>query len=86
MNTLNRLQAIAIVGEKSVSAVENLPCDFTRRVTNDGTTEFSASTWAKDQDGDDVRIIAYYFQDSTDVSVCENLDELNWEIAYYEVV
>ena len=89
--TLTRDQAINIVGIYSVDQVENESCDFTNRVGYNGTcqgddeVEFSASVRAEDKDGNDVSLIAYYYQDAE--AVDENdLDALDWEVYGYEVI
>lgn len=85
---MNREQAVAMVGEVAVDKVERENCDFTNRVQTDGDsrTEFSASVRCEDKDGNEVTLVAYYYQEQADVDAVENLDELNWEIAGYEVV
>ncbi|MDA8521967.1 hypothetical protein [Acidovorax sp. NCPPB 4044] len=86
MNThLTRDQAIAAVGAAAVDAVEYVNCDFTNRVTGDGTVEFSASVGAKDEDGEDVTLVAYYFQDAEALDGVEDLSDLDWAIDHYTV-
>lgn len=86
MNNLSREQAIKAVGLTAVEAVEKENCDFTNRVMNDGTVEFSASVDAINQDGDEVKLLAYYFQDAESVDDCDDLSDLNWEVSHYEVI
>jgi len=85
---MNREQAVAMVGEVAVDKVERENCDFTNRVQCDGDTriEFAASVRCEDREGNDVTLVAYYYQEQADVDAVENLDELNWEISGYEVV
>ena len=89
--TLTREQAIEIVGADAVANVDQENCDFTNRVgynssyQGDDEVEFSASVMAKDKGGNDVSLIAYYYQDAK--AVDENkLDCLYWEIRGYEVI
>lgn len=85
---MNREQAVAMVGEVAVDKVERENCDFTNRVQcyGDTRTEFAASVRCEDREGNDVTLVAYYYQEQADVDAVENLDELNWEISGYEVV
>lgn len=89
---LTREQAVAIVGEAAVASVENENCDFTNRVGYNGSirgddeVEFKASASAEDKDGNEVSIVAYYYQDADDVDASDGLDSLNWEIEGYEVI
>ena len=89
--TLTREQAIEIVGVDAVVRVEQENCDFTNRVGYNGSiqgdaeVEFSASVRAEDKDGNDVSLIAYYYQDAEAVDENE-LDCLDWEICGHEVI
>ncbi len=88
---LTREQAIAIVGEASVLELDAEGCDFTNRVGYNGTVqgdaevEFAASVSAKDENENDVSLIAYFYQDAEDVDAAEDLDMLSWTIEGYEV-
>ena len=89
--TLTREQAIEIVGVEAVAKVEQENCEFTNRVGYNGSiqgddeVEFAASVSAEDKDGNDVSLIAYYYQDAKAVDENE-LDCLDWEIRGYEVI
>ncbi len=85
--TLSREQAINQVGLAAVEAVEAENCDFTNRVQCDGDSriEFSASVDATDQDGSSVTLVAYYYQEESDVDAVEQLDLLDWEVFGFEV-
>ena len=85
---MKREQAVAMVGEVAVDKVERENCEFTNRVQCDGDTrtEFSASVRCEDREGNEVTLVAYYYQEQAEVDAVENLDELNWEISGYEVV
>lgn len=85
---MTREQAVAMVGEVAVDKVDRENCDFTNRVQCDGDTrtEFSASVRCEDREGNEVTLVAYYYQEQADVDAVENLDELNWGIHGYEVV
>ena len=89
--TLTREQAIEIVGVDAVAKVDQENCEFTNRVGYNGSTqgddevEFSASVRAEDKNGNDVSLIAYYYQDAKAVDKNE-LDCLPWEIRGYEVI
>ena len=84
---LTREAAIALVGEDAVKAVESQNCDYTNRVQTDGddSVEFSAGVRARNKDGDQVTLLAYYYQDQAAVDAAEQLDELDWEIEGYEI-
>jgi len=67
---LSREQAVELVGEDAVSRVEGMNCEPTNRggyngaCQGDAYTEWSASTDAKDRDGDGVRLTIYYYTDN----------------------
>lgn len=89
---LTREQAVAIVGEAAVAKVDAERCDFTNRVGFNGSVqgddevEFSAGMACEEKDGNEVTLIAYYYQDAADVDATDDLGSLNWEIEGYEVV
>lgn len=86
---LSRQQAIAQVGEDAVKRVEAENCDFTNRLMPSGweeIVEFSASFPCTDIEGNDCRLIAYYYQDKSSVDEAEGLDQLVWDIHGYEIV
>lgn len=79
---LSRIQAEKGVGVFSVDEVSKKPCDFSQRVMSDNTVEFVATTYAKNEDGDEVLLSAFYYQDKKDVNDNE-LDNLDWKVAGY---
>jgi hypothetical protein len=83
---MTRSEAIKVVGQKAVEAVDGLNCDFTNRVTNgtewDGYCEFAASIDLEDGSS----LIAYYYQDEKEVDRVEDLGSLTWEVDHYEVM
>ncbi len=85
---MTREQAVAAVGEDAVNNVERENCDFTNRVQYDGDTrvEFAASVRCEDTEGNAVTLLAYYYQEQSDVNAVDSPDELKWEIEGYEVV
>jgi len=86
MQKLTREQAISEVGLKFVEQVESAPCDFSNRVTNDGSVEFCATVKAGvDEDGFSRTITAVYFQDADAVDGVEDLSDLQWVVEYYTV-
>lgn len=86
MSKLTREQAINEVGKNAVEQVEASPCDYSNRVTNDGTVEFIATIKAgKDEDGFNRTISAYYLQDSEVVDSCNDISDLNWTVDHYTV-
>lgn len=83
---LTREEAINEVGLNFVEQAEAAPCDYSNRVTNDGTTEFCATVKAGcDEDGFSRTITAVYFQDSEKADGCEDLDDLEWIVDHYTV-
>lgn len=79
MKKLTRQEAVAAVGERSVIAIGDMNVEFTNRVTNDGTVEFSAGISAFDhQAGEAVTLKAFYYQTAEDVAANESLDDLDW--------
>jgi len=84
-NLLTRFQAVISVGDWSVSAVDRARNEFSNRVMTDGTIEFTAHVDAKNEDGDEVLLTAYYYQDAQAVNDCDELDELDWKVAGYSI-
>jgi len=90
--TLTREEAIEIVGVDAVDAVDGISCEPTNRVGYNGScqgdeeTEYACSVEAKDKDGNDVHLIAYYYQDADTEDEENDLDALVWNIEGYEVV
>lgn len=83
---LTREQAVQAVGADAVSKVDAMTCDFTDRVTEDGTVEFRASIAAVDNDGDEITLRAYYYQDRASLDTVEHLDLLDWTISHYTAI
>jgi len=81
---MRKKEAIEIVGEDLVNAVEDENCTCTNSVTDgtewSGYTLFSATAENKCH-----RLTAYYAVDTDIVNEVENLDEINWKIDHYEV-
>jgi len=92
---LTREQAVAIVGEQSVDAVERKNCEPTNRVGYNGACqsdelcEWSASVSSKDADGNDVVLTAYYYtSNKQDEIMAANYGDgsyIDWEIAGFEI-
>lgn len=92
---LSREQAVAMVGEVAVDALESMNCEPTGRVGYNGAdcgdhlTEWSASLRCKDSDGDNVTLVAYYYTtDRQDRILAETGDGacIDWKIEGFEVV
>jgi len=84
---LSRSQAIAKAGLKNVELVESMNCEPTSRCMPFGyedILEFSASCVYQDIENERTVLTAYYYQDNEDCDV-EDLSNLNWEIAGYEI-
>lgn len=89
--TLTREEAVALVGEEKVFAVEGLNCEFTNRVTDrlpeQGYDEFAASVVVADfDDWGDARLTAHYYQDSDAVAEVEELDALDWIVDHFSLM
>ena len=92
---LTREQAVAIVGETAVDAVESENCEPTNRFGYNGAfqgnslTEWSASERCQDIGGNDVTLTAYYYTtNGQDAVMAETGDgsSIVWEIEGFEVV
>ena len=85
---LTREQVVAMVGSEAVDKVDAENCDFTNRLQTDGDNrvEFSSSVLCEDKEGYESTLIAYYYQDDDDLVGVEDLSDLTWTIAGYEVV
>lgn len=93
---LTREQAVAIVGEEAMKAVEAKNCEPTNRVGCNGACqgdelcEWSASVACQDKDGNECSLVAYYYTtNEQDQIMAENSGDgsyIDWEIAGYEVL
>ena len=89
---LTREQAVEIVGESLVDSLDKENCDFTNRVgfngstQGDGEVEFAASVIGQDKSGDEVTVVAYYYQDAEAVDATDDLGSLDWKIEGYKVI
>ena len=92
--SLNKEQAINLVGVDALAAVERVNCEPTGRVgyngecQGDSLTEWTASVDCKDVDGDPVTLTAYYYTNNQqDQMIAETGDGgfIDWEIVGYEV-
>lgn len=91
MEKLTRNQAIERVGEKAVIDVEAKNCEPTGRLQScwDDTIEYMASVICK-EDGYDVCLDVYYYPEKksfidSDGEPIEDLGNINWQIAHYEI-
>lgn len=86
--TLTREQAIQAVGAELVEKLDSVNCDFTGRQQTDGddTVEFSASIQVPENDERYTTLIAYYYQPSQDIEDVEDLSNLRWTVAGYELI
>lgn len=86
---LSRAEAISVVGEAAVNLVDADNCDYTNRCMQaheDHLVEFSASISCVDADGCECSLIAYYYQEQTDIVEAEGqLDVLDWSVHHYAV-
>ncbi len=93
---LTREQAVAIMGEEAMKAVEAKNCEPTNRVgyngacQNDNLCEWSASVGCEDANGSERSLVAYYYTtNEQDQIMAENSGDgscIDWEIAGYEVL
>jgi hypothetical protein len=83
---MNRKEAVKEVGENAVAAIDGESCDYSISNLDNGLVEFTAFYDCKNKDGEDVLLIAYFYQTEEDESDAESLDEMEWEIDHYEVV
>lgn len=78
-------QVLEVVTQDAVNHVQRENAEETNRLMDCGLVEFSGSCKAIDKDGDEITLIAYYYQSKEDYENQE-LDNLDWEIEGYEVV
>lgn len=86
----NRDEAVKLVGESHVDAVERTNCEY---YSNDGmgTQHWTAHELCegKGEDGIDVTLTAHYFVDDdeffSDGEPIEDLSNIDWQIAYYTI-
>ena len=84
MENLTKKEAIKIAGSELVEAVEAVNCECTNSVT-DGTEWHGYTLFCADLENEAYRVLAYYAVNTDEAKAAESLDEINWEIAYYEV-
>jgi hypothetical protein len=87
---LTRDEAISLVGEAAVDAVESKGCEPTNRVgySGDDLTEWSATVEAPELDGIPRWLVAYYYTSAADAATAEATGDwgaVRFEIAGYEV-
>ena len=84
--TMTREQAIAECGSGIVEMLDKENCDFTNRLQTDGDdrVEFSASIRLP-KDHEYYSLIAYYYQESEDLQGVNDLSDLDWKVAGYEL-
>jgi len=91
---LTREQAVAIVGNAAVDAVDAKGCEPTNRVGYNGAcqgdelTEWSATVDAPEADGIPRWLVAYYYTSAADAHAAEAAGDwgtVRFEIAGYEV-
>ena len=93
---LTRKEAVAIVGEKAVDAVEQKSCEPTGRVGYNGACqgdelcEWSASSLGKDTSGVHCSVVVYYYtnNEQDDVMAAQDGDgsAIDWAIEGYEII
>ena len=86
MNYITRDQAIAIVGQATVDAVDAENCDFSGHWSDDDTMiQFHSSKKCVDMDGNDVTLQVIYWQDKNEVDANEDLSNLTWDPMGYRI-
>lgn len=91
---MTREEAIKIVGEEWVVAVEKENCECDNIVTSDNTREswsaivfFDHGAYVGFPNGEEYRgIKAVYYMDSELTATTEDLGSLDWEIDHYEIL
>lgn len=90
---LTREQAVAIVGEAAVDQAEAKGCEPTGRVGYNGGTqgddliEWAAGVSCKDTNGFACVVRAYYYTTQEEIDEAgDDLSNVDWQIAGYEVV
>jgi hypothetical protein len=83
----SRAAAVAHVGLATVELVETVDADFTGRAQTDGDpgVEFSASINCRDFDGEPCTLGVYYYQSPEALDSDNDLDELDWIPAGYDI-
>lgn len=93
-NLLTRDQAIARVGQDVINDLDKINCEPTSRVGVQGYpddyTEWTASIYATDTEGEDVVVVAYYYTTNEQDQIMADNDgdgsSISWEVAGYEIV
>jgi hypothetical protein len=81
--TMTREQAIQAMGAELVNMLDSVNCAPTGRLQTDGDdrVEYSASI----SDNGDAVLTAYYYQSAADLEGVEDLSDLEWTIAGYDL-
>lgn len=85
---IDMVEAVKLVGDAAVEAVERENCEPTSRLRNDcdNTVEYVASIDCEDNDGTAVTLSAYYYPTDEELdSAGEDLGNVDWVIAGYTV-
>jgi hypothetical protein len=85
--TMTREQAIQAVGVELVNKLDGVNCEPTGRLQTDGddSVEFSSSVETSNEEYGRMTLTAYYYQSSEDVEGTEDLSNLEWTVAGYEL-
>lgn len=86
MRNLTREQAVHAVGTEVVDKLDGLNCEPTNRLQKDGddSVEYSASLDIGEEYGR-MTLTAYYYQSCSDLARFEDLSNLEWVVAHYEL-
>ena len=84
---LTREQAIQAVGSELVNKLDGINCEPTNRLQTDGdeSVEFSASVETGNEEYGRMTLTAYYYQSPKDLDGVEDLSNLEWTVAGYEL-
>lgn len=86
MGFITREEAIQRLGLKAVELVEAQNCELTGRITENGSLEFRSSMRFVEHDTEEeVCLEVYYYQDRDKVEAVEDLSDLNWKVAGYQI-
>lgn len=85
--TLTREQAIQAIGIGLVEKLDSVNCEPTGRLQTDGddSVEYSASVETGNDEYGHMTLTAYYYQSPADLAGVEDLSNLQWTVAGYEL-
>jgi hypothetical protein len=84
---MTREQAIQVVGAELVNMLDSVDCEPTNSLPTDGddSVEYAASVGTGNDEYGHMTLTAYYYQSPEDLEDVEDLSNLEWTVAGYDL-